>query len=53
MSDIDTALVEQILNIAKGPQETNVQHHCQTGKHTGRYEMPEWIGFGRLKTQQI
>jgi hypothetical protein len=53
MSDIDTALVEQILNIAKGPQETNGQRHCQTGKHTGRYEMPEWFWFGRLKTQQI
>ncbi len=53
MTDIDVALLQQILDIAKGQRETDVHHNRQSDNLTARFEIAEWIRLGHLQTLQI
>ena len=53
MADIDAAFVQQILDIAKGQRETNVEHHRQADNLSARLEIAEWIRFGHRKMLKI
>ena len=43
MADIDAALVQQILEIAKGQRETDGQHRRQADNFAARFEIAKWI----------
>ena len=46
VTDIDAALVQQILNISKGQWKTDVHHHRQADNLTARFEVAKWVRFG-------
>jgi hypothetical protein len=46
MTDIDAALVQQILDISKGQRETDVHHRRKADKLTACFEVAKWVGFG-------
>ncbi len=50
MTDIDAALVQQILDIAKGQRETDVHHNRQSDNLTARFEIAKWIRFAHIQT---
>ena len=46
MADLDTALMQQLLDVAKRQRETNVEHHCQADDLWARLEVAEGGAFG-------
>ncbi len=55
MVDINAALVEQVLDIAKRKQEPDVKHHGQADDFRAGFELPKWVGFSHpanLKRRQ-
>ena len=50
MADIDTALVEQVLDIAKREREPNVHHHSQADDFGAALKTFERVGFGHGRT---
>jgi len=50
VTDIDAALVQQILDIPKRQREPNVQHHCQADDFRAALKALEWLRFGHAET---
>jgi hypothetical protein len=42
VTDLDTSLVEQVLNIAHPQLDAGAEHHCQADDLGARLEVPEW-----------
>ncbi len=45
MTDIDAALVEQILDSAKGQREPDIKQNRQSDNLTARFEIAKWVRF--------
>ncbi len=48
MTDIDAALVQEILDISKGQRKPHVQHHRQADDLRTGFEVAEWGAFCHL-----
>jgi hypothetical protein len=50
MADIDAALMQQILDVAKGKRKPDVHHHSKVDDLQRCFEVTEWAVFFHLET---
>jgi len=50
MADLDTALMQQILDVPKREREPDVHHHRQADDLAARLEVLEWVRLGHAET---
>jgi hypothetical protein len=50
MADLDTALMQQVLDISEGKEKPNIQHHGQTNDLGRRFEIAKWAAFCHSQT---
>src|SRR6056297_446378 len=50
VADLDTALMQKILDVPKREREPDVHHHRQTDDLAARLEVLEWVRFGHAET---
>ncbi|WP_444967966.1 hypothetical protein [Roseovarius pacificus] len=54
MTDVYTAFVEQILDVAQRQRKSHIHHHCQADDLGAGFEVFEWVAFfhgGRVGRQ--
>ncbi len=50
VTDVDTAFMENVFDIAKGQRETRVQHYCKADNFRAALKALERVRFGHVQT---